>query len=127
VYWRRIVPLLVEQRALTPLHLEALQALCEAWDRYTHFRLWLLEDPARWVFESKSGFPRLSPQATAMSQALEDCRKLWPLFGLHPSGVAGVSAVSMLAEEARQKTIGDEESRPPWIKREIKRAGDLAN
>jgi hypothetical protein len=62
-----------------------------------------------------------------MQAALKDLRELWALFSLCPSGVGGVSAVSMLVEEARQKTIGDEESRPPWIKREVKRAGDLAN
>lgn len=115
-YWKRIVPLLVERRTLTPLNLEALQTLCEAWDRYTTFRLWLLEDLERWTFKTKSGYPRPAPQVALMDSALKTLRELWVLFGLRPSVSVGAS----LQETARLKTIGDYESALPEIQSKMR-------
>jgi len=117
-YWERIAPLLVEQGSLTQLHLEALEALCDQWDLYQRKKLWLAEDPDRWIFCTESGYEQETPAVRAMNGALDKLQKLWAKFGLtpHAGGTLkpgkGKAAGSPLVDFASEKTRDDEAMRP---------------
>ena len=122
-YWLRVVPLLVERGALTVLHLEPLEALCDQWGRYQALKRWLAEDVERWTFTTESGFQVESPQARQLYQALKELERLWAKFGLTPhaeprlepkgSGRRGFDPAAGLMAAAGEKTRYDEEQRPP--------------
>jgi len=118
-YWERIAPLLVRQGALTELHLEALEAMCDQWEVYQINKVWLLGDPKRWTFRTESGYEQETPAVRAMNGALAALQKLWPKFGLtpHAAGILGKGGKgqpvgSPLADFASEKTRDDEAMRP---------------
>lgn len=82
--WVRIVPLLVELRLLTALHLEALEALCHQWDDYLTWQIAIRKKPALAIVEFESGARQKSPEATLRDSAYDRWLKLLPRFGLSP-------------------------------------------
>lgn len=82
--WERIVPLLVELRLLTALHLEALEALCHQWHDYLTWHLAIQADPDKAIVEFDSGARQKSPEATLRDSAYDRWLKLLPRFGLSP-------------------------------------------
>jgi P27 family predicted phage terminase small subunit len=118
-YWERIAPLLVDRRVLTPLHLEPLLAMCDQWDTYQRLSAWLREDPARWTFQTETGYESESPQVRMMGSALKELQRLWAKFGLTPYAEERVSVTkktqprgSRVQQLAGEKTAHDEENRP---------------
>lgn len=82
--WERIVPLLVELRLLTALHLEALEALCHQWHDYLTWQLAIQKKPELAIVEYESGARQKSPEATLRDSAYDRWLKLLPRFGLSP-------------------------------------------
>ena len=125
-YWLRVAPMLAARGALTGLHLEPFEALCDQWGQYQRLKTWLAEDPGRWTEPNGSGRQVESVQARQLRAVLSDLNRLWARFGLTPhaeprlspkaaGGQAGGTrgAKGMTLEEwAALKTIGDEDGRP---------------
>jgi P27 family predicted phage terminase small subunit len=82
--WRRLTPLLVDLKLLTPLDLEALEALCHQWQDYLVWHLMIQADPKLAIVEFDSGARQKSPEATLRDSAYDRWLKLLPRFGLSP-------------------------------------------
>jgi len=82
--WVRLCPLLVELRLLSPLDLEALEALCHQWHDYLTWHLQIQKDPTRAIVEYESGARQKSPEATLRDAAYDRWLRLLPRFGLSP-------------------------------------------
>ena len=92
--WRRIAPLLVEHRLLTPLDLEALEALCHQWNEYITWQLAITEDPDLAVVNFENGVRQKSPEATFRDSAYDRWLRLLPRFGLAPEYLAKVRKIT---------------------------------
>jgi P27 family predicted phage terminase small subunit len=123
-YWVRIAALLTSKRVLTPLHLEALETLCDQWACYVTLKIWLGEDASRWTTVTETGYESESVQARAMGNAHRNLLRLWAHFGLTPHaesrllpergpGTKGHNPAGMLMDAADEKTRYDEQHRPP--------------
>lgn len=121
--WQRIAPLLVDLRLLTPLDLEALEALCHQWDDYLTWHLAIQRDPSLAIVEYESGARQKSPEASLRDSAYDRWLKLLPRFGLSPEhlrklrrlkepsgsrgGSPGQVETDPVAEFARQKYVSE--------------------
>jgi P27 family predicted phage terminase small subunit len=123
-YWDRIAPLLTAKRVLTPLHLEALETLCDAWGTYRRLSDWLAADPSRWTFETAAGYEQEAPQVRLLGGAVKELLRLWAHFGLTPHSearlvprrggqVSAADPAAALMAAAGEKTRDDEAERPP--------------
>lgn len=125
-YWLRIAPLLVAKGALSAMHLEPLEALCDCWDRYQTLKRWLAEDPERWIDHCTSGRTLPSTAAKQYRESLVELQRLWPRFGVTPhaeprlaprsvggqlGGTRGTADGMTLEDWQRLKTAGDEDGR----------------
>jgi P27 family predicted phage terminase small subunit len=126
-YWVKVAGLLVRRKVLKAIHLEPLEALCDAWARYQRLKTWLGSDPSRWVAENKrSGHRKPAAEVALLRESLAELRAGWQRFGLTPHaeprllpergpnsrGMNRDAAGDYLERIAALKTIGDEESRP---------------
>ena len=121
-YWLRIAPLLVKRGALSALHLEAFEALCDQWGRYQSLKRWLNEDPSRWVDDSGRGRVMESVQAKLMRDALAELNRLWPRFGLTPHAEPRLSPRSVGGQLGGTRGTADGMTLEDWQK--LKTAGD---
>jgi phage terminase small subunit len=113
-YWRRLAPILVAQRRLTPLLLEALESLCSEWNSYVRLQLWLQRSIKRWTSKTANGYEQETPQVRQMRTALREVQRLWVLLGITPRESRRIDgSAARLVEFAKQKTAGDEAERPP--------------
>lgn len=86
-YWKRIAAELVRIRAITTLHLEALEMLCRHWDEYQTLSKWCDENEQRLIVEYESGHMVEHPKVRLKQQAFTNLSKLWPKFGLTPQSL----------------------------------------
>jgi P27 family predicted phage terminase small subunit len=87
--WMRIVPLLLESRAITHIDRSVLVAVCIEWAKYldamTEVRVRGL------VITAPSGYPITNPYLAVANRALVHCSRLWPELGLTPSSRTRIS------------------------------------
>ncbi len=88
-YWKRITKELVEARTITPLHLEALEALCRQWQDYRSAADWCDENETFVTYES--GHVAEHPMVRMRQTAFANLIKLWPKFGLTPKGTVEIN------------------------------------
>ena len=90
-YWKRLAKQLVEIRALTPLHLEALEVLCDTWQTYRELIKWYRDNPHLRIIEYASGHEALNLRVTQLHKAQAQLEKLWAKFGLTPDATNKVT------------------------------------
>ena len=88
-YWKRITKELVAARAITSLHLEALEALCRQWQDYREAADWCDDNETFVTYES--GHVAEHPMVRIRQTAFANLSKLWPKFGLTPKGAVEIS------------------------------------
>ena len=110
-YWKRITVELVRIRAITDLHLEALEVLCEQWQTYKELETWCQKNPNMLVVEYASGHMVEHPKVRLKQTAFTNLTKLWPKFGLTPHGLRQISGNSIPSTGASHNPIQDFASR----------------
>jgi P27 family predicted phage terminase small subunit len=88
--WRRLVPVMRQQRTLAETDRAALIALCLEWSRYLAAATHLARDGA--TVRGSRGRVRLAPDLAIANKALAACTRLWPELGLTPASRARLGA-----------------------------------
>jgi len=110
-YWKRITPHLVELKVLTPLHLEALEVLCRAWNEYKKLSNWCDEHFDELIITPKNGCPYEHPNVKLLEKAKMTLHRTFPKFGLTPEGLAKIAKGNEAARPAAAANPFDEFSK----------------
>lgn len=80
--WQKLANQLVELQLLTPLDVEALVVLCEAWQQYLDLSAYALAENS--FITTKTGYVAEHPGVRMRKQAAGLLLQLWRQFGLTP-------------------------------------------
>lgn len=105
-YWKRITEELVKVRAITVLHLEAIEALCRQWQDFRQLSDWIDKHPDQLILEYESGHMVEHPRVRLRQTAFANLCKLWPAFGLTPHGQIKIGKGTTGKPAARGSSIG---------------------
>lgn len=80
--WTRLADHLTSIRLLSPVDLEALRVLCDAWQTYRELSVYC--NPDRAFFTTESGYVCQHPAVKLRASAGKTLENLWVRFGLTP-------------------------------------------
>lgn len=81
--WKRLMPLLIELKLMSPLDRAAFAAYCQAWGRHVEAERQIERDGA--VAEASNGCLMVHPWVTISKQAVDQMSRFMAEFGLTPS------------------------------------------
>lgn len=102
-YWKRITAELVLIRAITSLHLEALEAICRQWHDYIRLSEWCDKNEDKLIVEYDSGHMVEHPNVRQRQTAYSNLTKLWPKFGLTPEGLGRLNKTNPSTSTPKRK------------------------